>query len=87
MRMVTNKLIARGPDVQSSRLWGCAHYNLLFGEAGRIDANTNERVLSVKWVTSLCAVIAKSHSASLTNVSSVKHFRGRERTKLLIVPL
>jgi hypothetical protein len=42
---------------------------LFFGEAGRTNANTNEHVLSVKRVTSLCALI-KSHSASRTNVGS-----------------
>jgi hypothetical protein len=43
-----DKPIAKGADVQSSRLRGCApRGDLLFGEAGRRNTNTNDRVLSV----------------------------------------
>ncbi len=46
-------------------------WDLLFEETGRINVNTDERILSVKQVTSWCAVIVKKrqHKAGRSRLS------------------
>src|SRR5271166_3453994 len=57
----TNQLL-KGPTLKALASGGVRlnWRKLRFGEAGHTDASTNERALSVKLVTSRCAVIAKN---------------------------
>ncbi len=53
---------------------------LLFEEARRVDANTNERVLSVSLLTSRCAAIAESDIAKLGRTSTDAKSRWRSQS-------